>query len=669
MQADVNSSDQYDFPELPSQNAFRVLYLEKSPGDGPLRYTLHDRDYEQMKNHFVAVSYVCGDTTDLIPSICNGKLHHIYHNLDSALRRVRKHYTDYPQPYAIWADGICINQRNVAEKMDQIAKMWRVFRNCAQVVVCLGPSCDNADLALGLFCKSAQEFEDLHTRSKGPPSQPHGQDLQMTVGENEIRAAFQFFSCAWFSRTWVVQEVNLWTDVRTSPIVLWGDYCINWGLLVRAHYMMTTRQLYAENQKIKAGTLIRTSAPVQGAEKPQAGPRSEGKRELLVSHYEPYEKLYERIARIIIDEASSILLLTHAGISRPRSTALPSWVPDWSHFPIWEPLEPKTEAAAQPTSAKLEELNEDGLLQVDCFFLDSVCMYAACCIGEFGEGQQRQDSGVDTIQDRSEYITAVLQCFGHCFRGYPTGEHPLEVFARTLVGNSPDVDRIDTSTDGLRFSLAAATMTCRDREARCLCPKEYRPNRGPGFDDETASHHFDENIPSSTHGAGPLDLHPKILALPAWYRPPRSEKGPEDFAENVESNRRYMDKAFDGDLYREIVQRHGQCRRFFASGRRYMGMGPAGLRRGDLVVLLKGCNLPFVLRVDKGAARNKCICHPRVFKLIGEAYVHGLSANEPLNNWQDFTNGESSTSRLPECAEAKSTESESDGPWVKVYLS
>jgi len=90
MQADVNCLDQYDFPDLPSRNAFRVLYLKKSPEDEPLKYTLHDRDYEQMKYHFVAVSYVCGDTTDLTPSICNGRLHLIYRNLDHALRRVRK---------------------------------------------------------------------------------------------------------------------------------------------------------------------------------------------------------------------------------------------------------------------------------------------------------------------------------------------------------------------------------------------------------------------------------------------------------------------------------------------------------------------------------------------------------------------------------------------------
>ncbi|KAK4940568.1 hypothetical protein LTR10_019327 [Elasticomyces elasticus] len=723
MHADVNALGQYNFPDLPygPQDAFRLLYLEKTPEHQPLRYILHDRLYEQERWRFVAVSYVCGDTTDLVPSICNGKLHHIYRNLDHALRRVRKHFANFPRPYAIWADGICINQRNVAEKTAQIAKMWQVFRDCARVVVCLGPSGDRADQALELFQALGKEADGLIDRVMASPecrpSLGHAQNPYVMVSAEQARAVYQFFGNAWFSRTWVVQEVNLRTDVRLPPVVFWGDYEISWGTLVHVFCMLATRPFHirsSDNEGYGAGTMILAGTPVlqiyflrqsdglstksldlhkllaltwslkawdardkiygilallneryevRGVEMPQAATRSEGKRELIVSYDEPYEKLYERIARIIIDETNSTSLLAWAGTSRPRSKALPSWVPDWSHYPDFQPLD----ATVEPTCTESDNLNEDGLLQVECFFLDPITMYAAYYMGELCEGQQRQESGLTIIQDPSEYMNGLWHCFNHFFPRCPTGERPLEAFARTLVMDSLDQN---TSTSHLRWSylLAGAVSRVQSQEPRCLCPKEYYPHRRSGFDDEVASHHFDENISSSAHGAGSPDLHPKTITLPAWFRPPQSDIGA---AENTEEDLKptYEDvEKIDHNTYRQSVQNHGQYRRFFISNRRYMGMGPAGLRRGDLVVLFKGCNLPFVLRVDKGAARNKCSCHPRVFKLIGEAYVHGLSANEPLDKWQEFTNGKNSRSKLPECAEPKST-IESDGPWVKVYLS
>lgn len=53
--------------------------------------------------------------------------------------------------------------------------------------------------------------------------------------------------------------------------------------------------------------------------------------------------------------------------------------------------------------------------------------------------------------------------------------------------------------------------------------------------------------------------------------------------------------------------------RFFLSRKLFMGLGPEDLAAGDEIHVLSGASVPFVLR-KKGEN----------YRLIGEAYVHGL---------------------------------------------
>jgi hypothetical protein len=80
---------------------------------------------------------------------------------------------------------------------------------------------------------------------------------------------------------------------------------------------------------------------------------------------------------------------------------------------------------------------------------------------------------------------------------------------------------------------------------------------------------------------------------------------------------------FDGifDMLREDC-----CfrRRFFATTTGSMGLGPGSMQAGDLVVVLRGGSLPFILREFDGD-----------YQLIGPAYVHGIMDGEAVQNWKD----------------------------------
>lgn len=62
------------------------------------------------------------------------------------------------------------------------------------------------------------------------------------------------------------------------------------------------------------------------------------------------------------------------------------------------------------------------------------------------------------------------------------------------------------------------------------------------------------------------------------------------------------------------------CRRMFRTSEHYLGMGPLSSQEGDELWILRGANVPFILRrLDDGS-----------YRVIGEAYVHGIMHGEAL---------------------------------------
>ena len=80
---------------------------------------------------------------------------------------------------------------------------------------------------------------------------------------------------------------------------------------------------------------------------------------------------------------------------------------------------------------------------------------------------------------------------------------------------------------------------------------------------------------------------------------------------------RMYDESFTAPFYKAAITR---ClrRSFFVTNEGYFGLGSCYPRPCDIVCVLRGSNVPFVLR-------------PRVdeyFELVGEAYVHGIMNGE-----------------------------------------
>lgn len=90
----------------------------------------------QENPSFAALSYIWGDSTDLVAVSIDGQQTHITRNLYGALNWYRSWRPDLP----IWADAICTNQNDVDEKNSQIQLMARVYRKAEHVICWMGPS-------------------------------------------------------------------------------------------------------------------------------------------------------------------------------------------------------------------------------------------------------------------------------------------------------------------------------------------------------------------------------------------------------------------------------------------------------------------------------------------------------------------------------------------------
>ena len=178
---------------------------------------------------YTALSYSWGDQTRKREILLNGATISITENLESALRHLRHPY----EPLTLWVDAMCINQENDAEKSEQINKMRQIYARALLVTTWLGPAADNSDVAMRwiqrygewalkldigsrpeLQLRHLLEIVDLRGRaSVDQQIQTFVEDLKVHLSQEgaeqllRITALDLLFKRPYWSRVWVVQEL------------------------------------------------------------------------------------------------------------------------------------------------------------------------------------------------------------------------------------------------------------------------------------------------------------------------------------------------------------------------------------------------------------------------------------------------------------------------------
>ncbi|KAI8624393.1 heterokaryon incompatibility protein-domain-containing protein [Xylariaceae sp. FL1651] len=235
--------DSYSYDGLPPGKWFRLLRLYPGrPGD-PIQCSLSTHELIKPPP-FKALSYVWGNAKEEAEITCCGYSKVVTASLAQALRRTRsvKYET------TLWADAICIDQSNKAEKGHQVDLIGTIFNRADEVVVCLGE--DHGDFAEIAF-KTLLEINSLIQEAACDVQRYSKQD---TVASGAIRHSTLYvqayalvkdtvasllsgsgnrrrecvkalYRLPYFTRVWVLQEVGLAKKLTAA----WGDSRINFS--------------------------------------------------------------------------------------------------------------------------------------------------------------------------------------------------------------------------------------------------------------------------------------------------------------------------------------------------------------------------------------------------------------------------------------------------------
>ncbi|KAI0858709.1 heterokaryon incompatibility protein-domain-containing protein [Xylaria cubensis] len=643
------------YETLPSDDAFRIVEILPGLYDDPVICRLHVTRITDAQMSYSALSYTWTlDEEDRFIRIanmpppkesisCNGFNVSIGKNLFQAIRRVRQPLTSQ----MIWADALCINQEDMHERTQQVRKMSSIYKNAFRLVVWLGENNRYAGDSCTEFsglCRIVNRWRERGAQSVRVPRASYSSrytgriyntcDEPLDADDGIWSDIHQFYNLKWFCRVWILQEIAL----ARSAMVLWGTFEIDWewiGLsaaIIRTNYPrltalrqtsqkvgLYTYKTYLNPRVVPTGILnayfmyrisrsqVYFKAPrftfhqlltltrqfkcedprdqifgILGIPTTDQSPAQETPF-ILPDYTKSIAEVYQEVANRIIDSSGSLKLLS--SIQRPArhwisdrdesdgyDDGLPSWVPQW-RFLITETLSPMEPSAAfdpaggQPTQRK-QDFDARALvirgIEVDKISFVNRCLNFDQFQKQFNSYQKSNKLQTSHYtQSDLEYLALTLTA-GRDWYGLPVTNiaNHLADFSKCLLDNS------------LRWSLLDSAFGAEDRG----------PTRGL-------------NCSASSMNGASSPGHRFVT---------------EDMLQQLARNGR-------ADRFRDSVATAVGKRALFTTASRLRGIGPETMNEGDIVCILYGANVPYVLRyhVESDA-----------YLVIGECYVHEIMRGE-----------------------------------------
>ncbi|KAH7371678.1 heterokaryon incompatibility protein-domain-containing protein [Pyrenochaeta sp. MPI-SDFR-AT-0127] len=314
---------------------------------------------------------------------CTSELH-VGSNLANALRDLRRRI----ESRILWVDAICINQKDLVERGQQVARMGSIYTYAQRVVVWLGPSSHDSSLAFSSLQHLGKQFElticnnwvrapnatEVHWKARDVNEWPIDEATWQSVCNLILRP--------WFGRLWIIQEIQLANRVS---ILQCGSDEISWYHLRRAllrcaaftrHDCSQTAQsrlVYLSNMAkhlkneppLRLFELARTSECSDPRDRIYAllGLLPDTLSKQICPQYAaPTKEIYKQT------------FLTYAewsGSLEPLCSAGPSWVPDWSILGLSEKFLLQNTNASSHSTAEFVHVSSD-ILEVTGVLFDTV---------------------------------------------------------------------------------------------------------------------------------------------------------------------------------------------------------------------------------------------------------------------------------------------------------
>ncbi|KAH8797362.1 heterokaryon incompatibility protein-domain-containing protein [Xylogone sp. PMI_703] len=607
------------------------------------------------KPQYKTLSYVWGDTDIKRVIFVEGLPVLVTKNLYDAIMALR--LSD--ESLVIWIDSVCIDQRNNEEKSWQVELMADIYRQAKQVSAWLGPRDSDSDIVMDYLDSFGRKAEACGiTHAEGPHTEmwqnlmfqnpsiyARNQELESLFhsicgwrGKNNllpIDGMKRFFTRPWWGRIWVLQEItlpenadlvcgtkrisrsrcraaiNAYQAFRTiltrnfmnrRPLTRYHLEIIKELFHHRPNIMLCSRNVYRDNRFPLAALLRLTCVGSHNHHRhgphhlestdPRdkifallslASDRDDLKRRGVFPDYtKSYTEIYT-LAMVAMLQQGHMTLLSLCQASKSQDN-LPSWVPDWSrsvnhmlqdvrndHITIYPAFRASGPA---PTNLKMPLTRGSGGLVKAISVIGN--MYDEVHrVGSFPRRASSQEVPLsDTFSWPSEWLVETLRLTYYSKDIFLDFEDRLQAAARTSIGEVgwDQNARLTRVGDG-RFSEAVVLLKIGINYIREYYIKlEAQKFLEERMKTESSKAKVNTHVGLST---GTMRLSSEIMGKSLGRLPFISKKG-------------------------------------------HLILGSENIKQGDVISLIRGVQVPFILRYQGGGA----------YQLVSEAYVDGIMDGE-----------------------------------------
>lgn len=597
------SLPRYAYTGIPNSSSIRVLELAAGEADDPVRCILKAADLDDSPE-YEAISYCWGGPPDERSILCGEGSLLITKNLYEALHQLRA-----PEATrTVWADAICINQEDLAERGQQVPLMGRIYQQCSQCIVWLGIDEQDDYAAVNLLAKLSQL--KLKQGSKAKPW------TRLNTTPRQWDSLRKLLDRPWFIRMWTLQEII----IPRKAIILCGKFewevdeffdlikfiSLNQGendLGGVSYGMLQCLKVYTGRQMRHFNDVGANPTNILGllrdARERDAGDKRDKVfavlglcEEDIVQAIRPnYDdtiaEVYQRVAQLMLESPTKPLrILSAAGLAERGDEVftLASWIPDWSSRTTFTaPIRSFEELGAFLASGDLGPdirfsfAAEDSVL---CLHLQGKIVAQISDFIDinnpgFQKHWQEENYPVRTTKEK------LVNIYGNMVFGpFLADDEPRSLMQWFVMECTKSLGGKRCVNDDRKLDILWKLMS---RESSAMDPAL----------DEKQKKKFKEYAcpPSHDKVEGGKTLAPFIHDLGIWT----------------------------------------QSRKFFTGARGGVGWAPLESKKGDMVCVLKGAELPYVLR--KADDRKS-------WYLVGHCYASGVMHGEACDNdrigWQEI---------------------------------
>jgi hypothetical protein len=357
-------SDYQHKPLSSSRRQIRLIRLQASPVLRDVVKCEIEKFNIDKVPAYEAISYAWGDASDLT-HVKVGVRHRllITKSLETALRYMRHPHKER----LLWADAVCIDQNNTAEKNEVVARMHNIYHDAQQVIVWLGQPIRPWSFHVILNIPDKVDEQDPFY-FRGPCQ------IENRLNKN-ARTLLKFGQLPWFSRGWVLQEVCFARDIQ----IQYGRHLLSWErfekvatklALVLPQFLesepLVARRPYIAIQEAISGiaearlrllhneqAMTLSSLLPFARTKCTSDPRDKiyaflnllpvVPSSLQVDYAIEIKSLFIKVAQLLMREVVGLRLLAECEFNSTTQPAgngacIPSWVPNWAQTRVCESL-------------------------------------------------------------------------------------------------------------------------------------------------------------------------------------------------------------------------------------------------------------------------------------------------------------------------------------------